>query len=88
MFFFVMLLAPWVITYKYFLILENDVLVLKEFVLKETQSLVSENEVQVHKEWYRQEPSTVELTKVARVFLAKDEVQNLQNKKVSFDLEG
>ena len=42
---------------------------------------------QVHKEWYRQEPSTVELTKVARVLLAKDEGQNLRNKKVS-DLNG
>ena len=29
--------------------------------------------VNVHKQWYRQEESTMELTKVARVLMAKDD---------------
>ena len=41
----------------------------------------------VHKQWYRQEPSTIELTKVDRVLMAKDAGKCLKNKKVS-DLEG
>ena len=38
---------------------------------------------EVHKQWYRQEPSTVELTKVARILIAKDKGESLKSKKVS-----
>jgi len=36
----------------------------------------------VHKNWYRQEASTVELTKVAKVLMAKDQNFNFKNKKM------
>ena len=36
----------------------------------------------VHKKWYRQEESTVELTKVARILIAKDNAKDFKNKKV------
>lgn len=38
--------------------------------------------VNVHKQWYRQEESTMELTKVARVLMAKDDGINFKNKKM------
>ena len=36
----------------------------------------------IHKQWYRQEESTIELTKVANVLLAIDRNENLTNKKI------
>ena len=36
----------------------------------------------VHKTWYRQEASTVELTKVAKLLIAKDNNVNFKNKKM------
>ncbi|XP_066927736.1 uncharacterized protein [Clytia hemisphaerica] len=41
----------------------------------------------VHNAWYRQEASTVELTKVARILIAKDKGRSLKNKKMD-DLLG
>ena len=38
--------------------------------------------VNVHRQWYRQEESTMELTKVARVLMAKDDGVNFHNKKM------
>ena len=38
--------------------------------------------VNVHKQWYQQEESTMELTKVAKVLIAKDDGINFQNKKM------
>ena len=38
--------------------------------------------VNVHKQWYRQEESTMELTKVAKILIAKDDGINFQNKKM------
>ena len=39
--------------------------------------------VHVHKQWYRQEESTVELTKVAKVLIAKDDGVNFLNKRMA-----
>ena len=36
----------------------------------------------VHKTWYRQEASTVELTKVAKLLIAKDNNVSFKNKKM------
>ena len=36
----------------------------------------------VHKMWYRQEESTVELTKVAKILMAKDRGEAFHNKKM------
>ena len=36
----------------------------------------------VHLRWYRQEESTMELTKVAKVLLCVDQGENLKNKKI------
>ena len=41
----------------------------------------------VHKTWYRQEASTVELTKVAKILIAKDVGVEFTNKKMN-DLTG
>ena len=38
--------------------------------------------VNVHRRWYRQEESTMELTKVAKVLSAKDDGINFQNEKM------
>ena len=35
----------------------------------------------VHQQWYRQEESTIELTKVAKVLLTVDQGKSLKNKK-------
>ena len=43
--------------------------------------------IDVHRIWYRQEESTVELTRVARVLLAKDDGIQFTNKKIQ-DLKG
>ena len=37
----------------------------------------------VHKRWYRQEESTVELTKIAQLLVARDEGKNFKNKKIN-----
>ena len=36
----------------------------------------------VHKRWYRQEESTVELTKVAKILVAKDKGKSFHSKKI------
>ena len=41
----------------------------------------------VHKTWYRQEASTIELTKVAKLLIAKDKNVNFKNKKMK-DITG
>ena len=37
----------------------------------------------VHKTWYRQEASTIELTKVAKLLIAKDNGVNFKNKNMA-----
>ena len=37
----------------------------------------------VHREWYRQEASTIELTKVDKLLMAKDNNVNFKNKKIT-----
>ena len=39
--------------------------------------------IDVHKNWYRQEESTIEVTKVAKILVAKDAGENFTNKKIS-----
>ena len=37
----------------------------------------------VHRQWYRQETSKIELTKVAKLLIAKDNNVNFENKKMT-----
>ena len=39
--------------------------------------------IDVHKNWYRQEESTIEVTKVAKILVAKDAGENFTNKKIA-----
>ena len=54
--------------------------------MKESELLFVTNHlghsINVHKQWYRQEESTMELTKVARVLMAKDDGIDFKNKKM------
>ena len=44
--------------------------------------------VNIHKHWYCQEESTVELTKVPKILITKDDGINLSNKRMTDITEG